>query len=136
MHEWALAEAIISTALEASEKEKFEEITEIDIKMGELQQIEEEIFEFALKELMKERASLKKTKINIKIMETTFRCNACGHKWSFNDIKEKLNEEEVESIHFIPEVAFVHSRCPKCKSPDFEIIEGRGVWIDSIKGLR
>lgn len=136
MHEWALAEAIISTALEASEKEKFEEITEIDIKMGELQQIEKEIFEFALKELMKERTSLKKTKINIKIMETVLRCNVCGHKWAFSDIKDELNEEEAEAIHFIPEVAFVHSRCPKCKSPDFEIIEGRGVWIDSIKGLR
>jgi hydrogenase nickel incorporation protein HypA/HybF len=49
-------------------------------------------------------------------------------------MKKKLNEDESEAIHFLPEVAFVHTRCPKCKSPDFEITKGRGVTITSIKG--
>jgi len=49
-------------------------------------------------------------------------------------MKKKLNEDESEAIHFIPEVAFVHARCPKCGSPDFEIMTGRGVSITSIKG--
>ncbi|MCK4571832.1 hydrogenase maturation nickel metallochaperone HypA, partial [candidate division WOR-3 bacterium] len=52
MHEWALAEAVISTAIKVAEEEKFKEITEIKIKLGELQQIEIEIFEFALKEII------------------------------------------------------------------------------------
>ena len=49
-------------------------------------------------------------------------------------MKKKLNEDESEAIHFIPEVAFVHTRCPKCGSPDFEIQKGRGVSITQIKG--
>ena len=50
--------------------------------------------------------------------------------------KKKLNEDESEAIHFIPEVFLVHTRCPKCGSPDFEITTGRGVSIASIKGER
>ncbi|MBL7075500.1 hydrogenase maturation nickel metallochaperone HypA, partial [candidate division KSB1 bacterium] len=46
MHEWALAEAVISTALEVSKKEKLKKITKIKLMMGELQQIDREIFEF------------------------------------------------------------------------------------------
>ncbi|MDH5187030.1 MAG: hydrogenase/urease maturation nickel metallochaperone HypA, partial [candidate division WOR-3 bacterium] len=50
MHEWSLAEAVVATAIRAAEKEGLKEIIEIKIKLGELQQIEKEIFEFALKE--------------------------------------------------------------------------------------
>ena len=37
MHEWALAESIITTVLEASKKEKLKEITKVNILLGELQ---------------------------------------------------------------------------------------------------
>ena len=47
---------------------------------------------------------------------------------------KKLSEDESEAIRFIPEVTFVHTRCPKCGSPDFEITTGRGVSIAQIKG--
>ena len=53
MHEWALAESILTAAVEAAEKEKLKKITEIKIGMGELQQIEQDIFEFALDEIIK-----------------------------------------------------------------------------------
>jgi len=52
MHEWALAESILVAAVEAAEKEKMKKITEITIGMGELQQIEQDIFEFALDEII------------------------------------------------------------------------------------
>ncbi len=51
-------------------------------------------------------------------------------------MKRGLDEKEAEAIHFIPEVVFVHARCPKCKSPDFEIVKGRGVTLRTIKGRR
>ncbi|MFW6121869.1 MAG: hydrogenase nickel incorporation protein HypA, partial [Petrotogales bacterium] len=127
MHEWALAESIISAALEASEKEKLKKITEINIAIGELQQIEQDIFEFALNEIVKSQSDkLKKVKISIKTEKSTLRCKNCDYTWSFSDMKKKLDEDEGEAIHFIPEVAFVHTRCPKCGSPDFEITTGRG----------
>ena len=135
MHEWALAESILAAAVEAAEKEGMKKIKEINIEIGELQQIAMDAFEFALDEIIKEQGGkLKGVKIRFKTEESNLICNNCGHKWSFGDMKKKINENEEESIHFIPEVAFVHSRCPKCKSPDFEIASGRGVSITSIKG--
>ena len=137
MHEWALAESIITTAIEAAEKEKLKIIKEIKIQIGELQQIEQDIFEFALNEIIKvQDEKLKNVKIKIETIKSTLKCKNCEHTWSFSDMKKKLDEDEGEAIHFIPEVAFVHARCPKCGSPDFEITRGRGISITSIKGKR
>ena len=137
MHEWALAESILFAAVEAAEKEKFKKITEIHVEIGELQQIAMDAFEFALGEIIAEQGGiLKGVKIHFKTEEGKLVCNNCKHEWSFSDMRKKLNEDQGESIHFIPEVAFVHSRCPKCNSPDFEISKGRGVSILSIKGER
>jgi len=135
MHEWALAESVLFAAVEAADKEKMKKITEINISMGELQQIEKDIFQFALDQIIKEQGEkLKNVKINIKDEKSTLKCKNCEHSWPFSDMKKKLNEDESESIHFVPEVAFVHTRCPKCGSPDFEITSGRGVSITLIKG--
>jgi hydrogenase nickel incorporation protein HypA/HybF len=135
MHEWALAESIIETVLDVATKEKLKEIKEIKIQIGELQQIEKDIFEFALNEIIKSQyKKLKDVKINIKTIKSTLNCKNCGHSWDFSDIKKTINDDEGEAIHFLPEVTFVHTRCPKCGSPDFEITSGRGVMISSIKG--
>lgn len=135
MHEWALAESILTTAVNAAEKEKIKKIKEIVVGLGELQQVEQDIFEFALGELIKEQNEiLKGVKIKIKSEKSNFVCNNCENHWSYVDLKKAVNEDESEAIHFIPEVALVHSRCPKCGSPDFEITKGRGVSILKIKG--
>ncbi len=135
MHEWALAESILTAAVQAAEKEHLKKITTIVVGLGELQQIEQDIFEFALNEIMKEQAGiLRQTTIEIKTEESSFVCNHCCHHWTYSDMKKKLNEDQGEAIHFIPEVALVHARCPNCGSPDFDIEKGRGVSILSIKG--
>ena len=137
MHEWALAESIITTVLEASKKEKLKEITKVNILLGELQQIEQDIFEYALNEIIKtQHKKLKNTEFVISTEKSTLTCTSCKHTWKFSDMKKRLNDEQAEAIHFIPEVAFVHTRCPKCGSPDFEITKGRGVSISSIQGKK
>jgi hydrogenase nickel incorporation protein HypA/HybF len=135
MHEWALAESIVAAALDEASKEKLKKINEIKISIGELQQIERDIFEFALYEIIKDNDKiLKNVKIKISTEKSTLKCKNCEHTWMFGDIKKKLNKDESEAVHFIPEVAFVFARCQKCGSPDFEIVSGRGVSISSIKG--
>lgn len=135
MHEWALAEGVISTALKVAEKGRLKEITKIKIKMGELQQIDIEIFEFALKEICQpQRPIMKKARIELETERAILKCRVCGQEWPFDDAVKGLSEEQSESIHFVPEIAHVYIRCPKCKSPDFEVTKGRGVWIDSIEG--
>jgi len=137
MHEWALAESIVMAAVEIVQKEKLKTITEVTVHIGELQQIEKEIFLFALNELAKlQKPKIKNDAFHLKTEKSTLTCKTCGHNWKYSDMKKKLNETESESIHFIPEVVFVHARCPSCGSPDFEITKGRGVTLTSIKGVR
>ncbi len=135
MHEWALAEAVVSTALEESKKEGLKEITKIKLKIGELQQIDIDTFKFVLNEVIQpQNPMIKKAKIELETERGILKCRVCEHKWAFKEMLKKLDEEESESIHFIPEMSHIYMRCPKCKSPDFEIVQGRGVWIDSIEG--
>ena len=132
MHEWALAEAIIASASEIANKEKLKKVTEINIKVGELQQIEKEILQFALSQL--KPANFTSTKFRITKAKTTLKCRNCGKTWLFE--KNKLEETTAEAIHFIPEVAHSYIKCPKCGSPDFQITQGRGIWLENIKGTK
>ena len=132
MHEWALAEAVIAAATEIAEKENMEEVKEVKIRVGELQQVELDIFEFALSQLKPPK--FRGTKFRVEVAKAELKCRACGNKWSFN--KERLGAEASEAIHFVPEVAHTYVKCPECGSPDFEIVEGRGVWLESVKGVK
>ncbi|MDH5753749.1 MAG: hydrogenase nickel incorporation protein HypA [Candidatus Bathyarchaeota archaeon] len=132
MHEWALAEAVISTVSQIAEKEGLKEVAEVEIKVGELQQIELDVLEFALSQL--KTLKFKNAKFNIQTVKAELKCRVCGYKWLFK--KEKMNEEIAEAIHFVPEIAHTYIKCPKCGSPDFEILQGRGIWLESIKGVK
>jgi hydrogenase nickel incorporation protein HypA/HybF len=132
MHEWALAEAIITAASEIAEKEGLKEVRLVKIRVGELQQVERDILEFALSQL--KTLKLKKAKFKIETEKAKLRCRVCGHSWVFD--KESLDEAASEAIHFVPEIAHTYIRCPKCGSPDFEVQEGRGVWLQSVKGVK
>ncbi len=133
MHEWALAEAVVATAKRAAQEKKLRHVTEITVKLGELQQIEREIFEFALQQILSQEDSLVRgAKVTLERECARFRCRICHHEWAFES--ENLNSEIAEAIHFIPEIAHTYIRCPQCGSPDFEVIAGRGVWLAALKG--
>jgi len=51
MHEWALAEAVISAIMRESERAGLKKVTKVKIRVGELQQIDMDIFEDAVKML-------------------------------------------------------------------------------------
>jgi hydrogenase nickel incorporation protein HypA/HybF len=132
MHEWALAEAVITAAQQIAEKENLKEIREVNIKIGELQQVERDILRFALSQI--KPASFKNAVFHISTAKTTLKCRVCGNTWLFRETK--LDEDTAEAIHFVPEVAHSYIKCPKCGSPDFKIAEGRGIWLENIKGVR
>ena len=132
MHEWALAEAILASAKQVAERENLKEVTEVTIKVGELQQIEPPILRFALNQMKPE--SFKKAKFHILKAKSTLKCRACGTTWQFS--LKKLDKATAEAIHFVPEAAHSFVKCPKCGSPDFEIVSGRGVWLEDLKGVK
>ncbi len=132
MHEWALAEAVISAVSEAANKEGFSRVTEVRIRLGELQQAEPEVLEFALSQL--KTGQLEGVKFKIEKVKARLKCRVCGHAWVFKE--KELDESMVEAIHFVPEMAHVYVKCPRCGSPDFEVVEGRGVWLLSVRGVK
>lgn len=132
MHEWALAEGVISTAIELAEEEGAGGVAKINVRMGSLQQVDREIFDLALREIA-EGTIAEGAEVNVEMEEAVLECRSCGKEWSFEESRGELTEEESESIHFIPDLAHAYIRCPSCGSPDFEIKKGRGVWIGSIE---
>ncbi len=133
MHEWALAEAVVATAKKAAHEKKLHRVTEITVKLGELQQIEREIFAFALEQILShEDPLMRAARIVLETERAQFRCRACSFEWACES--ETIPSEIAEAIHFIPEVARIYIRCPRCHSPDFDVVQGRGVWLASLKG--
>lgn len=132
MHEWALAESIISYIIEKVNEMDIKKILEVEIKIGELRQIDTEILSLALRTLS-ENTLLEKAIFNISIEEAILKCRVCGYEWSYKEVKRKIEEQNIEAIHFIPEIIHSFVNCPKCNSMDFEIIKGKDVWIEKIK---
>jgi len=132
MHEWALAEGVIATATRFAEQNGLTEVMEVIVIVGELQQVEHEVLQFAFQQL--KTPLFRNAEFVLRSQPAKFRCRNCGHEWSFKS--ESMTEEVSEAIHFVPEMAHVYIKCSECGSPDFEVVEGRGVWLATIKGVK
>jgi hydrogenase nickel incorporation protein HypA/HybF len=135
MHEWALAEAVIATAVRVAQRDGLVRIREVEVRVGELQQIERDVFEFALQHaLPTDNRMLDGVAFAVSTEPAELRCRACEHEWLLGDSLAALPEEQREAVHFLPETAHVYVRCPRCGSPDFDIVRGRGVSLASVAG--
>ena len=132
MHEWALAEAILKSATQLAEQEKLKEVTEVTIRIGELQQVESLILRSAISHMKTDL--FKNAKFHILKAKSTLNCRVCSTTWQLN--LKKLDKNTAEAIHFVPEVVHTYIKCPNCGSPDYEIATGRGVWLENIKGAK
>jgi hydrogenase nickel incorporation protein HypA/HybF len=137
MHEFALAEGVAVTAVQAAEKEGLQRITRLTVVIGELQQIERELFAEVLQQVMPEtHAELADVAVELRTQPAVLRCRSCEHQYGMAKGSGDLGADEAEAIHFIPELAHTYLRCPVCASPDFEVVEGRGVWLDTVEGAQ
>jgi len=135
MHEFALAEAVVSAALREADKAGIVRIEAIEVAIGELQRIRLEIFEFALKEVLpSDEPRLASVAMRLTIEPARFCCRGCRLEFGLRETEGPGNATEAEAIHFIPELAHAYLRCPGCGSPDFELREGRGVVLRRIEG--
>jgi hydrogenase nickel incorporation protein HypA/HybF len=135
MHEWALAESIIATVDEEVRNNRLCNVSKVDVKVGELQQIDLDIFRMVLDSALKlYDLPLKMSQISVSREKSVLKCRVCASEWGFDETAGQLAGDEGEAIHFIPEVAHIYIRCPRCGSPDFSVLKGRGVWIASIEG--
>ena len=134
MHELALADAVMKAALRAADEAGMDQIERLVVKVGELQQIEKDLFEFSLASVLSAQDErLANAAFDVTEERVRFGCNACGSNYTRADISLEGGEEG-EAIHFIPELSHAFARCPSCGSPDFEILAGRGITLERIEG--
>ncbi|MDV3104222.1 hydrogenase nickel incorporation protein HypA [Thermococcus waiotapuensis] len=132
MHEWALADAIVRTVLDYANREGAERVKAVKVVLGELQDVAEDIVKFAMEQLFAGTIA-EGAEIIFEEEEAAFRCRNCGHEWKLKEVKDKFDERIREDIHFIPEVVHAFMACPRCGSHDFEVVQGRGVYVAGIK---
>lgn len=126
MHEWALAEAVTLALYNYVKQSGARRIKRLVLGLGELQSIDREILEFALSETLK-LYGLEVKEYELVTEEASFECRSCGFRWRLADLG--LPDETREAIHFLPEAVYSYVRCPRCGSPDFSILGGRGLSI-------
>ncbi len=139
MHEWSLAEALIS---------KIEEVSSgrtplhAKVSIGELMEIEVDVLKEALNVLAKERGMDRLT-FTINVEETSFKCNSCGLEWKWKEVAKRMAKElepyqiidegePTTPFHFLPYLAHAILKCPKCGSRDFEIKSGNTAKLLSV----
>jgi hydrogenase nickel incorporation protein HypA/HybF len=134
MHEWALVDSIASAAQEEAARNGLKKVSSVVIVLGELQNIDAKASVEIFRDIrLLKKESLHGAKLVVKTEKAAFRCRACGKDFTMRTGR-KMNHEQSEAVHFLPEMAHVFLQCPKCASRDFEITKGRGVYIGELRG--
>ena len=135
MHEWALAEGVLDTALNVATERGMRRLDKIVVRIGQLQQIQKEVFAQSLEQVLPDDERVNAAAFELVEEAAALRCRACGHEFALGTALEKLDHDETEAIHFVPDLASAWIHCPQCDSPDFAVSRGRGVWIETIEGI-
>lgn len=131
MHEWALAESVAATVEQELALHRGAVVEAINLRFGELQNIDREIFETGLATLL-ESLPGPEGRVRIEVESAKFRCGTCGTEWGLED-DSGLSEEQREAVHFLPEAVQAFMHCPSCGGVDYRVTAGRGVSIASIE---
>jgi hydrogenase nickel incorporation protein HypA/HybF len=134
MHEFALADAVAKAAVQAAREADMDRVETVTVRVGELQQIEPELFEFSLTQVLAEAEPvLQGARFVVEREPVAFHCRVCGRTFGTADLPQ-ADADQVEAMHFLPELAHAFVRCPSCGRPDFDIVAGRGVTLERVEG--
>ncbi len=135
MHEFALADAVVRAARDAAREAGMARIDVVTVRVGELQQIRKDLFEYSLTEVLPAADPvLQGIRFVVEEEPVRFRCRVCDREFGKPDLERVSDADDREAIHFVPELSHAYVRCPGCSSPDFEILTGRGVGLARIEG--
>jgi len=135
MHEFALADAVVKAAVRAAREAGMDRVEKITVRVGELQRIEIDLFEFSLTQVLPAGdPALVGVRFVVEPEPVAFHCRVCGCRFGTADLSGEDDPDSAEAMHFLPELAHAFVRCPGCGSPDFDIVAGRGVTLDKIEG--
>lgn len=132
MHEWALADSVAAAAQNVAREQQIKQINSITVVLGEVQDIGKQVFCDIFEDVKKTYAGIESAKLIIEDEPALFECNCCKTRFPLN--RTGMTHTTNEAIHFLPETAKLYTACPACKSNDFKILTGRGVYIKEIEG--
>ena len=132
MHEWALSDSVAAAASATAKEKNIKKVSSITVVLGEVQNIAPDVFSEIFDEVKKQHERTQDVKLIIEKENALLKCNRCGAEFSLN--RKKLSHEKLEDIHFVPEIAVSYVSCPKCKSKDFTVLKGRGLYIKELEG--
>ena len=90
MHEWALAESIIATIAGEVEDKGLRKVLHVDVRIGELQQIDLGVFTFLLESILKTYdIPVDMSRIVVSKEKSVLKCRVCSTEWGFG--KTKVN---------------------------------------------
>jgi|YelNatPaOPRAMG01_1025707.scaffolds.fasta_scaffold173886_1 hydrogenase nickel incorporation protein HypA/HybF len=142
MHELSLAQSLVGSVIEEVKKHGAKRAIEIDVSIGELMQLDRDIFVEALGSIMTDPA-LKGAKLEVNVEKAVFSCGKCGSKWGMDEASKQLADIEDDllvlepdskelPLHFLPELYPAFVRCPKCGSSDILLSQGGTVKLKKL----
>lgn len=111
MHELAITEAIVRSAVPKAQAAGAKRIITIKLKLGALSDIVPSYIEYYLQYAAKGTIA-EGSKIQVETIPVRIKCFACGQ------------ESELERHTY---------KCPVCSSDEFKVIQGREYFIDSLE---
>jgi len=142
MHEWSVSDGIVRAALAAVARDSLKKVKEVVVYVGELAQLDISILQEAVK-IFSENTVLEGVFFRFEVVKAEFECKKCGATWTLKDVMRIIEEETKTSkildeeggeydipLHYMPEIVYAFSRCPKCGSKDFEVKSGLGVKVE------
>lgn len=111
MHELSIAINIVDIARKETEKAGATKVTELNIDVGSLSGVVVEALEFAMEVAVRDSV-LEKARVIIHPIQAQARCRSCSEEFQVSDYFEI---------------------CPKCHSPDLQIIQGQELKVRNLK---
>ena len=111
MHELSLAEAIVNTIRELSERAAWSRVRRVIVKVGRMRQVDPELLAFSF-DIASRGTPSEGAELSVLELPVVFKCNACGR------------ESTSESATFI---------CLNCGSTDVELLSGMELTIESME---
>jgi hydrogenase nickel insertion protein HypA len=123
MHEASLAQSIVETVLRYAEANHAAEVKSIQIDLGELTFFNEEQISFWMR-IGFEKTMARKADIIFNKVRGRLLCSGCGHE-------SEIAMREDLIYHFTaPELS-----CPRCRSGNVSLVQGREAVVKSIRIL-
>lgn len=111
MHEFSLAQSVLTSVLDAAQAAGAQRVTRIRLVVGEMTQVVEEAMRFAM-DALSEDTLAQGAELEMEIVAPKSVCHECGNEYTHDRY---------------------HVTCPACGSMVTELVAGRELYIDSIE---